>query len=93
MGESTGKRRKRYVDLSSVESKIYLIHVPGYCFDECKVLGDFGDKYANGKTTMDRGNPPVARKKINRQQENYASVNNVGDEILLNKTKKVSTAR
>ena len=57
------------------------------------VLGDFGDNYANGKTTMDRGNHPVPRKKINRQQENYASVNNVGDEILLNKTQKVSAVR
>ena len=93
MGESSGKQRKRYVDLPSVESKIYLIHGPGYCSDECKVLGDFGDKYPNGKTTMDRGNHPVAGKKINMQQENYAIVNNVGDEILLNKTQKVSTAR
>ena len=42
---------------------------------------------------MDRGNHPVAGKKINMQQENYAIVNNVGDEILLNKTQKVSTAR
>ena len=73
--------------------KTYLIRVSGYYFDECKVLGDFGDKYYKGNTTKDNGNNPIPRKKINRQKENNAIINNVVDEILLNETKKVSTMR
>ena len=44
MGESAGKRQKRYVDHPTDKSKIILIYGPGNSSDECKVLGDFGAK-------------------------------------------------
>ena len=93
MGESAGKPRKRYVDCPSSESKICLIHGPGYCSDECKVMGDFGAKCTNGKPTKDCGNNPSPRKIFNRQQENNAIVSIVVDEILLNESQKVGAAR
>ena len=47
MSESTGKRRKSYVDHSRVRSKlICIIHGPGNSSEECKVLGNFGSKYS-----------------------------------------------
>ena len=54
---------------TTVESKTCLIHGPGNSSDECKVLGEFGDKYAKGKPKKDYGNRPIPRKKINRQQK------------------------
>ena len=55
---------------------------PGHSFDELKVLGDFGAKYAKGKPTKKCGNNPVLGNKLNSQKENNAIVNNVLDEIL-----------
>ena len=55
-GKSAGRRRNIYVDRSERKSKTCLIHGPGYSSDECKVLGDFGAKYAKGKPTKDHGN-------------------------------------
>ena len=57
------------------------------------ILLNFGAKYAKGKPNKDRGNHPVPREEINRQQENNFIVNNVVDEILLNETQKVSDTR
>ena len=64
MGESAGNHRKQYLDCPLGESKICLINGPGHSYDECKVLGDFGAKYAKGKLTKDRGNHPVPMGKI-----------------------------
>ena len=75
------------------ESKACLIHGPRHYSDECKVLGNFGDKYTKSKPTKEHGNRPVPRKIFNRQQENNDIVNNVVDEILLNETQNVSAAR
>ena len=63
MGESDGKCRKRYVDCLSG-----IIHSHGHYSDECKVLGDFGDKYVKYKPTKDSGNHTVPRNKFNKQQ-------------------------
>ena len=73
--------------------KTCLIHGPRYSSDECNVLGDFDAKYAKRKPTKDNGNHPIPRKKINRQMENTAIINNVADEILLNAAQKLSAAR
>ena len=72
------------------KSKTCLIHGPGKPSEECKVLGDFGTKYANSRPTKEHGRSPVPKKKINRQQENNAIVDNAVDEILLNETQKAS---
>ena len=61
MGESSGKRRKLYVDLPPVESKICLIHGPRYSSNEFNVMGDFGAKYDRSKPTKDRGDHTVLR--------------------------------
>ena len=66
--------------------KTYLIHGPRHSSDECKVLGDFGDKYAKSNPTKDHGNHPIPGNKFNRHLENNAIINNVVDEILLNET-------
>ena len=44
-------------------------------------------------TTKDHGNHPIPRKHFNRQLENNDILKNLVDEILLNETQKVSTAR
>ena len=87
---SAGKRRKRYVYLPNNESKTSIIHGLGHSSDECKILGEFENKYTAAQTTKDRGRKPVRRKIFQKKQENHAIINNVVDEILLNETKKVS---
>ena len=67
---------KQRVDITTGKSKTCLIHCPGNSSEECKVLGDFGTKYANVRPTKDRGSIPVPRKKINRRQENNVIFNN-----------------
>ena len=54
-------RQKRYVDRLKSESKTCFIHSPGHSSDECKVLGDFGTKYAKIKTTKDHLNHTIPR--------------------------------
>ena len=51
-------------------------------------MGDFRTKYAKVGLLRTTGASPCPREKINRQQENKATVNNTVDEILL--TQKVS---
>ena len=75
------------------ESKTCLTHEPGKSSDGCKVLGYFGTKYTKGKPTKDHENNPLLSKKINRQQENNAIINNDVDKILLNESKKVSAKK
>ena len=93
MGESAGKWRKQYVYCPAGEIKTCLIHGLQHSSDECKVLVDFGAKYAKGKPTKDHGNNPVPKKTFNRQKGNNSIVNNVVDEILLNETQRLSAAR
>ena len=66
-----------------------LIHGPDHSSDECKVLGDFGYKYAKSGPTKDHGHNPVPGKKFNIQQDNSAIVNSTVDEILLHENQKV----
>ena len=93
MGEISDKRRKKYVDLPLGKSKTCLIHGLRNSSVKCKVLGEFGDKYAKGKTNKDRVIHPVPRNKFNRQQGNNAIVNNTVDEILLHDTPTVSAVK
>ena len=93
MGDSAGKRRKRYVYRPSGELKVCLIHSPGHSSYECKILGDFGAKYAKGKPAKDRGNHTTPGRKFHRQQENNVIVNNAVDEIILYETKRLSDVR
>ena len=79
MGESSGKRQKRYVYCSKIESKPCLIHGPGHFSDECKVLGEFGAKFAKGKPNKDHGNNPIPRGEFNRHLENNDIINDVMD--------------
>ena len=87
-GDSSGKRRKRYVDNTTVKSKICLIHGPGHSSEECKVLGEFVTKYTKSRPIKYHWSSPLPRKKINRHQENNTIVKNAVDEIIL--TQKVS---
>ena len=72
------------------ESNTCLTHGLGHSSDECKVLGNFGAKYAKSQPTKDRRIKPVPIKILNKQQENRIIINNAVDEILFNETKKVS---
>ena len=87
-GDISGNSKKRHLDIPTGKSKICLIHGPGYSSEECKVLGDFGTKYAKSRPTKGHSSSPVPRKRIKRHQENKSIVNNAVDEILL--TQKVS---
>ena len=64
MGESAGKRRKRYVDCLKIKSKTCLINGPRHSSDECEVMGDFGAKYAKVKPTKDYGDHSIPIKKL-----------------------------
>ena len=69
MGESSGKRRKRYVDHPKDISKLTcLIHVPGHSSYICKVLGDFGSKYYKIRPTKYHGHDLAAKNKFSIQQ-------------------------
>ena len=61
-GGSTGKQRQRYVDNPTGKSKTFLIHILRHSSELCKVLGDFGTKYAKVRPTKYHGNIPVPRK-------------------------------
>ena len=91
MSEIFGKRRKIYVDQPTGNSKpTCLIHGPGHSPDECKVLGDFGSKYAKSRPTKDRENDTTNKKKFNSQQGNNGIVNSSVEEILLHESQKLS---
>ena len=86
MGGSSGKRKKQYVDCPMGKSKTCLINGPRHSSDKCKVLGDFGAKYAKGNPTKDHGNHPIPREKLTGSWKKNAIINNVVGEILLNET-------
>ena len=39
--------------------------------DECKVLGEFGTKYAVAQSTNNHGRNPIPRKRFQKKQENH----------------------
>ena len=91
MSERSIKRRKTYVDHPKDKTKpICLIHSPGNSSDKCKVLGDFGSKYAKSSPTKDLMYDTKNRKKFNRQQEKSTIVKHAADKILPQKNNKVS---
>ena len=70
MSKSNCSSRKRYVyHPEHISKHTYLIHVPGYSSDECKVLGEIGSKYPKSRPTKDRENYPATKNKYIRQQE------------------------
>ena len=80
MSESADKGRKVCVDhLKDISTPTCLIHGPGHSSDQCKVLGDFGSKYAKSRPTKDRRKNPANRNIFNRQQENNAIFNHAVD--------------
>ena len=91
MSEIAVKRRKRYIDHTRDKSKrTYLVHGPSNPSYKCKILGDFGSKYAKSEPTKDCRNDPSNRNKFNRQQDNDTIVNHAVDERLLKENNKVS---
>ena len=84
MSERSVKRRKTYVDHPKDKTKpICLIHSPGNSSDKCKVLGDFGSKYAKSSPNKDHRHDPATKKKFNRQHNDNDIVNSVVDKILM----------
>ena len=71
--EIYGKRKKRYVDHPKDWSKLTcIIHGPGNLSDECKVLGDFVNKYNKVGFTKDHMQDNATKKSCGIQQENNA---------------------
>ena len=69
MSERSRKGRKRYVYYPRYRSKsICLIHGPENSSDKCKVLGQFGSKYAKSRPTKDCGKDTANRNKFNSQK-------------------------
>ena len=65
MSESSGKRRKEYVDNPRDISKHTCItHGPGNSSGECKGLGYFGYKYSKISPTKDCGHDPSTKNNI-----------------------------
>ena len=67
MVESSGKRRKRYVDFLLGESKSCFIHVPMYSSDKCKVMGNFDSNFVKVDHTKDHRNITVPKNRLNWQ--------------------------
>ena len=49
--------------------------------DECKVLGEFGTKYAAAQPTNNHGRNPIPRKRFQKKQENHTIIDNIVDEL------------
>ena len=89
--ESYGKCRKSYVDHLKGRSKLTcLIHGPGHLSDECKVLGEFGTKYAKYRTTKDHSQDYATMKRFGKQQDNNDIIQRVVDDIILQYNNKLS---
>ena len=67
-----------------------MIHGAGNCYDEYKVLDEFGTKYDAAQTSKDHGSDPIPRKRLWKKQENHTIINNVVDELRMIESKKVS---
>ena len=70
ISDSSGKRRKCYVYHLKYRSKLTcLINGPVHHSCECKVLGDFGHKYAKDKPTTDhRQEDSTTNRRFGRHQ-------------------------
>ena len=80
---STDKCRKRCVDRPKDQSQLTcIIHSAGNSSDECKVLSDFGSKYANIIHTKDHRKEPSLNNKFGKNQENNAIVQHAVDKII-----------
>ena len=91
MIERNGEHRKRYVDHpKDIPKPTCLIHGPRHSSDECKVLGDFGSKYAKSRPTNDRRQDPANGNKFNRRHEKNAIFNHTVYGILMQEYNKVS---
>ena len=91
MSNSANMRRKGYVYNLKYRSKlICLIRGPGNSLDECKVLGDFGTKYAKIRPTKYHRHKPAPKIIFGRYQQNNAIVEHAVDEIMLQDNKKLS---
>ena len=60
---SAGKRCKQYVDFLKREFKKFLIYGVGTSSNKCKVLGEFGTKWAVYQPTKYRRSNPIPRKR------------------------------
>ena len=67
-----------------------MTHGLGNFSDECKVLGEFGTKYAADQPTNNRGSTTIPKKGYQKKQENHAIIDNMVDEIHMVEPKKVS---
>ena len=67
-----------------------MIHGPGHYSDECKVLGEFGTKYAAAQLTKDCGRNLIPRKEFQKKQEIHTIIDSVVDELHMIESKKVS---
>ena len=67
-----------------------MIHGAGNCYDEYKVLDEFGTKYDAAQTSKDHGSDPIPRKRLWKKQENHTIINNVVDELRMIESKKAS---
>ena len=82
---------KIYVDYPKGNYKpTCLIHNPGHSSYECKVLGDFGSKYAIIRPTKYHGHNTANRNKFNRQEDKNAIVKHTVYEILQRENNEVS---
>ena len=88
MSESAGKCRKRYVDNPKDGSRLTcLIHGPVYSPDECKVLVDFGYKCSKRIPIKYHVKELANKKRLRRQKENNAVVQNADDYMILQDNK------
>ena len=88
MSEISGKCIKRYVDHPEDISQLTRIFQwPGHSSDECKVLGDFGNKYDKFRPTKDHRQETETKKKFGRQKYNNYIAQNAVDEIILQEKK------
>ena len=87
----SGKRKQNYSDHLRYKSKINcLIHSPGHLSDECKVLNDFGDKYAKGRDFGEHRKGPISNKTFGKKQEINYIIQNEVEEIILQETEKLN---
>ena len=64
-----------------------LINVPGHSSDKCRVLGDFGTKYAKNGPTKYHSEEPTNKKDFGIHHENNDIVQHELDENILQERK------
>ena len=91
MSESACKISKRCFDHPKYGFKLTcIIHGPGHSSDECKVLGDFGSKYAKIGLPSTLFTLSQIETYFNGQKDNNDIFNYAVDEIVLQENNKVS---